>query len=160
MLDKHHFTSYYYRKILKREKGMIEKLKKIIDVTFLKFIIVGVINTIFGTAVMFISYNFLHLSYWISSAANYILGSILSYFLNKHFTFQNKSKSPKTVLKFILNISVCYLIAYGVAKPLVTAVLASQTKSIQENVAMLTGMCLFVILNYFGQRFFAFKKED
>lgn len=139
---------------------MIEKLKKIVDITFLKFIVVGVINTIFGTAVMFIAYNFMHLSYWVSSAANYILGSILSYFLNKYFTFQNKSKSPKTVLKFILNISVCYLIAYGVAKPVVTSILSSQTKSIQENAAMLTGMCLFVILNYFGQRFFAFKKEQ
>ena len=56
------------------------------------------------------------------------------------------------------NITVCYLIAYGVAKPLVAHVLSGQTVTIQENGAMLVGMVLFVILNYLGQRFFAFKK--
>ena len=61
-------------------------LSKFLDKTFLRFVIVGVINTIFGTAIMFVFYNVFHLSYWISSASNYFFGSILSYFLNKHFT--------------------------------------------------------------------------
>ena len=135
-------------------------LRKIFDKTFWKFIMVGVVNTLFGTAVMFACYNLLHFSYWVSSAANYIFGSILSYFLNKHFTFQNKSRSWKTVLKFVVNISVCYLIAYGVAKPAVSALLSDASVTIQENGAMLVGMCLFVVLNYFGQRFFALKKEE
>lgn len=94
-------------------------LKKFFDIKFLKFIIVGIANTIFGTAVMFCAYNILNFNYWISSALNYILGSILSYFLNKYFTFQNKSKNSKTIVKFIINISVCYFIAYGAAKPIV-----------------------------------------
>ena len=71
----------------------MKKLQKIFDKTFWKFIMVGIVNTLFGTAVMFSFYNLLHFSYWVSSAANYIFGSILSYFLNKHFTFQNKSRS-------------------------------------------------------------------
>ena len=62
---------------------------RIFDRTILKFLIVGVVNTLFGTAVMFSLYNLAGCSYWISSAANYILGSILSFFLNKYFTFQN-----------------------------------------------------------------------
>jgi hypothetical protein len=74
--------------------------KKLFDRTFWKFILVGVVNTLFGTAIMFVFYNVLHLSYWISSASNYVFGSILSYFLNKYFTFQNKSKSWRTVGKW------------------------------------------------------------
>lgn len=139
---------------------MMEKIQKLFDVTFWKFILVGIVNTLFGTAVMFSFYNLLHCSYWVSSAANYIFGSILSYFLNKHFTFQNKSKSRKTILKFVLNITVCYLIAYGVAKPAVALLLSAASTSVKENGAMLVGMGLFVILNYFGQRFFAFRKEE
>jgi hypothetical protein len=50
------------------------------------------------------------------------------------------------------------LIAYGIAKPLVRMILQNQSKNIQENGAMLVGMCLFVVLNYLGQRYFAFKK--
>ena len=132
-------------------------MNKFLDVTFLKFILVGAINTLVGTAVMFICYNALHFNYWFSSAMNYIVGSIVSYFLNKYFTFQNRERSWKIVAKFIINISICYLIAYGVAKPLAEHLLAGQTISIQENGAMLVGMVLFVFLNYFGQRFFAFK---
>ena len=133
--------------------------KKILDKTFWKFIMVGVINTIVGTSVMFVFYNVLHCSYWISSAMNYIVGSIVSYFLNKYFTFQNKQRSWKIIGKFILNISICYLIAYGVAKPLAAHILRSQSIRIQENGALLVGMCLFVGFNYLGQRFFVFKED-
>ena len=63
------------------------------------------------------------------------------------------------VLKFILNIVVCYAVAYGLAQPLVRWALSGASVTVQDNVAMLTGMCLFVGLNYFGQRFFAFKEE-
>jgi len=138
-------------------------MRKLLDKTFWKFLLVGVINTLFGTAVMFVFYNVFGLSYWLSSASNYFFGSILSYFLNKYFTFQNKEKSFAVVARFALNIAVCYGIAYGVAKPLARAVLSSTGASVklQENIAMLVGMCLFVGLNYLGQRFFAFaKKED
>ena len=46
----------------------MEKLKKFFDKTFLKFVLVGVVNTLFGTAIMFVFYNVFHLSYWLSSA--------------------------------------------------------------------------------------------
>lgn len=134
-------------------------LKKLVDRTFWKFILVGVVNTLFGTAVMFLCYNLLHLGYWISSGANYVLGSILSYFLNKYFTFQNREKGFGVVLRFALNILVCYLLAYGIAKPAVAWVLSGMSKSVQENGAMLVGMCLFVGFNYLGQRYFAFREK-
>lgn len=134
-------------------------LKKLVDRTFWKFILVGVVNTLFGTAVMFLCYNLLHLGYWISSGANYVLGSILSYFLNKYFTFQNREKGFGVVLRFTLNILVCYLLAYGIAKPAVAWALSGMSKSVQENGAMLVGMCLFVGFNYLGQRYFAFREK-
>lgn len=136
------------------------KITSVIDEKLLKFIVVGVINTLVGMAIMFGLYNLAHCSYWVSSAANYILTSILSYFLNKYFTFQNKEKSARQVVRFVINIAVCYLIAYGVAKPLTFAVLGGFGEQVQTNVAMLAGMCFFTALNYLGQRFFAFKTEQ
>ena len=50
-------------------------------------------------------------------------------------------------------------IAYGLAKPAVSAVLSGMSEKVQGNCSMLVGMCLFVALNYLGQRFFVFKKE-
>ena len=134
-------------------------LKKIFDGKLIKFLIVGVINTLVGAGIMFLLYNVAHCSYWVSSAANYIVGSILSFFLNKHFTFQNKDSLKSTVPRFILNVAVCYFIAYGVAKPLARYLMSGFSVSAQDNVAMLAGMVFYTGLNYFGQRFFAFKEK-
>ncbi|MCH5252492.1 MAG: GtrA family protein [Lachnospiraceae bacterium] len=133
---------------------------KLIDKTTVKFLIVGVINTLVGTSVMFLLYNLLHANYWVSTASNYIIGSIVSYFLNKYFTFQNKEKSLTMIVKFVINISICYLFAYGIAKPLVRLALSGMSVTIQENMAMLVGMVLFVALNYIGQRFMVFKPKN
>lgn len=138
---------------------MKELLNKFFDQTFWKFILVGIVNTIFGTGIMFVFYNIFHFSYWVSSASNYFFGSILSYILNRIFTFRNNETATSTLPRFIINISLCYLLAYGIAKPLVTHILSNLSQSLQENLAMLVGMCLFVGLNYIGQRFFVFKRK-
>mgnify|MGYP001147936200 FL=1 len=144
----------------------MDKLKKLFDPTFFRFLLVGVANTLVGFGVMFGLYNLAGLhawgdtGYWISSAGNYVAGSIVSFFLNKHFTFRNREKGGKVVLRFVLNISVCYLLAYGLAKPAVRWALGGMglDEQLQGNLTMLAGSGMFVVLNYFGQRFFAFKQ--
>ena len=138
----------------------MKKILSLIDAKLLRFLIVGVINTLVGMAIMFGLYNLAHCSYWVSSAANYILTSILSFFLNKYFTFRNKEQSLAQVLRFIMNIAVCYGVAYGVAKPLCRAMLANASVSVRDNVSMLVGMVLFTGLNYLGQRLFAFREKE
>ena len=135
-------------------------MQNIFDKKLFKFLIVGVINTLVGTVIMFGMYNIIGAGYWVSSITNYVLTSILSFVLNKYFTFQNKTKSFSQIIRFILNILVCYGLAYGIAKPLVRLLLSGQSKSIRDNVAMLVGMCFFTGLNYLGQRFFAFKDKE
>lgn len=138
-----------------------DDLKKLIsaffDRRFLKFCLVGVLNTLVGTAVMFGLYNLAHCSYWFSSAMNYVVGSFVSYFLNKYFTFQSRDGGWRQLLRFALNIAVCYVIAYSAAQPFVEWVLKDASVSVRDNVAMLTGMVIFTGLNYLGQRFFAFR---
>lgn len=139
---------------------MIRKVLGFFDITTIKFLMVGVINTLVGTGLMFILYNIFSVNYWISSASNYVVGSIVSYFLNKYFTFRNKEKSWKQILEFAANITICYLLAYGVAKPVVSWMFRGFDEKIQGNLSMLAGMCLFVILNYLGQRLFVFRKSE
>lgn len=138
---------------------MSKLMKKLLDRTFLKFILVGIANTVFGTGIMFLFYNVFNLSYWISSASNYIFGSVISYILNRIFTFKSNDTTRKTLPRFIINISLCYFLAYGIATPISFLMLSNLSMSIKENMAMLIGMCLFVMLNYIGQRFFVFKND-
>lgn len=135
-------------------------MKKVIDKTLFKFIIIGVINTLLGMAIMFGLYNLAGVSYWVSTAANYVIVSFLSFYLNKRFTFQFKGGAMKSGLRFALNIGICYIFAYGIAKPWVMTVLGGQIQSTQENAAMLVGMCLFTGFNYFGQKWFVFADRD
>ena len=113
---------------------------------------------------MFVCYRFLGFGYWLSSAMNYVFGSIFSYFANKYFTFRSDQKSLGEIIKFILNISLCYLLAYGAAKPgtewlLVRCFSGGMGKETMEQAAMLVGMGLFIVINYFGQRLFVFSKK-
>lgn len=134
--------------------------QKLFDKTFLTFLVVGVVNTAFGTIIMFVLYNFFGCSYWVSSFCDYFFGSILSYFLNKHFTFHYQGTDWGSIAKFALNIVVCYVIAYSLALPLTRLALESLqlSKTVVENVAMLVGTGLFMVINYAGQKYFAFKK--
>lgn len=134
-------------------------LKKYCDITTIKFLAVGIVNTLVGTGFMFLLYNLFSVNYWVSSAANYIVGSIVSYFLNKHFTFQNKEKSWSQIFRFAANIIICYVISYGLAKPAVRFLFSQMGEKVQGNLSMLAGMGIFMILNYFGQRWFVFSKK-
>jgi putative flippase GtrA len=128
------------------------------------FLLVGVINTVVGLSICYACYNLIGLDYWTSSALDYILASALSYYLNNRYTFQYKKIDIKSIVKFSLNILTCYVIAFSLARPLTRWMLEQLnlgiTKSIIENVAILVGSGLFTIINYLGQRFFAFKRHS
>ena len=122
------------------------------------FGMVGVINTLMGWIIMAVLYNLIHMNYWLSSGISYFIGSVFSYHANGKLTFKVENKDKGLPWRFAVNIIVCYLIAFGVAQPLVESVLASQPKVIVDNVAMVLGMGFFIVMNFFGQKLFVFKK--
>ena len=129
------------------------------DKTLFKFIIVGVINTIIGSALIFILYNIAGMGYWLSSGISYMLTMVQSFFLSKFFTFAAKGWSLFIIAAFVMNIAICYGIAYGIAKPVMNYLLKDSPLKIRENAALFTGICLFTGLNYLGQRFIVFKDK-
>ena len=124
------------------------------------FGIVGVINTLMGWVIMAVLYNLIHLSYYLSSGISYFIGSVFSYHANAKVTFKVENRDKWLPWRFAVNIIVCYLIAFNVARPLVRNVLASQSAAIVDNVAMVLGMGFFVVMNFFGQKLFVFRKRD
>lgn len=147
-------------------------MKKLFD-EILHFGVIGVFNTILGFVLIMVFYNVLHWNYWAASAASYVIGSIFSYFANKKLTFKVEENNWKSAFRFACNIAVCYLLAYGIAKPAVRSLMAGysqmlskkigiEAKTIEENVAILFGMGLFIVFNFTGQKFFVFsgKKNE
>ena len=130
------------------------------DEKLLEFLIVGIANTAVGAGLMFLLYNLCGFSYWASSVLNYAVGGTLSFFLNKFFTFRDKQKSAAQIMLFVVNLAVCYFLAYFAAKKAVYFLLAAATEKVRGNVALLCGMCLYTALNYAGQRLFVFREKE
>jgi putative flippase GtrA len=130
----------------------------IFDRVFLKFLLAGLANTIVGSGLMFVMYNVFGMGYWASSAVNYVAGSILSFILNKYWTFNVSKWSLYMVVAFIVTIVISWFLAYKIAKVALYFLLVDYPSRIRDNTALFAGMCLFTGLNYFGQRFIVFKK--
>lgn len=148
---------------------MGEFLKNFFDIKFWKFILVGIINTVVGEGAVLLC---LHLIGWknfawgagAAAVIGTIVGSIVSYFMNKYFTFKNKEKGVKPMLRFTLNIVVCLLIRVIVAtavsegcKALSLTMFSMSVNDFAANLGWAVGACVFVACNYVGQRYFAFK---
>jgi len=134
---------------------------ELFDAKMLKFLFVGVLNTLLGAALMFGLYNLAGFGYWSSSSVSYIAASIFSFFMNRSFTFGDKSSPGLPALKFAVNIMVCYLLAFSLAKPLILFLLNSMDlpQNATDNIAMFAGMAMFTGFNYIGQRYFVFQQE-
>lgn len=132
-------------------------MKKLFDVSMLKFLLVGVGNTLLSMVLMFALEG---LGYWPSTAIAYVAGAVMSFFLNRHFTFHSDEVLWKAAVKFAVNVAVCYVVGYGLARLMMGALSPfNPLPSIWwERLSKLVGMGFYTVLNYFGQRFFAFKK--
>ena len=132
---------------------------KLLDASIPKFLLVGVGNTLLSAVLMFLLEN---LGYWPSTAIAYVAGAVMSFFLNRKFTFQSEETMGRSAVKFALNVAVCYVLAYSIAQPLGAKVLGAMgfTGVWLERLTKVGGMGLYTILNYFGQRFFAFQKRS
>ena len=130
------------------------------DAKMLKFLFVGLLNTLLGAAIMFGLYNLAGFGYWSSTAVSYILASIFSFFMNRSFTFGDKSNPGLSALKFAANMALCYLLAFSLAKPLIISMLDGMNlaQNVTDNIAMFAGMTMFTGFNYIGQRYFVFRK--
>lgn len=129
---------------------------KFLDASIPKFLLVGVGNTLLSAVLMFLLEG---LGYWPSTAIAYVAGAVMSFFLNRKFTFQSQETMGRSAVKFALNVAVCYVLAYSIAQPLGRLVLGAMGLAgvWLERLTKIGGMGLYTVLNYFGQRFFAFK---
>lgn len=148
---------------------MLQKIKTLFDEKMWKFLLVGILNTLVGNGLSFLLLNLIpwgNLDLGNTAAVNLssgiatVLASIMSYFLNKNFTFKYQGNGLLAALRFALNIVVCYVIAYSILATLTVRILTGQPDWLIKNGSMVVGMCSFVACNYFGQRFFAFRENN
>jgi putative flippase GtrA len=130
--------------------------------SFIRFILVGLINTCVGLGMMYLLLDGAHLGYWISSFIGNSIGAVVSYFLNRRFTFRSHSSILKSGFRFVLAILGCYFISYKVSRALSIFLLGqfAITGHWLDDVALLIGSGLYTISNYFAQKKFVFPQQS
>ncbi|MBP0726479.1 GtrA family protein [Bacillus sp. RG28] len=131
--------------------------------SFIRFLMVGIINTIVGLSIMYALLHLVGFSYWISTFIGNTFGATVSYFLNRMFTFRSRNAHLSSVLRFVLVIGLCYFLSYFIGIRVVKCGLAfiqiNSNKTIQD-LSILVGTGLYTILNYFGQKVFVFREYE
>jgi putative flippase GtrA len=74
---------------------------------FITYNIVGIANTLVGFSIIF-SLMYLGISPTWSNLIGYSIGAILSYYLNKKYTFKSDSKDKKEAIKFFTILLIAY----------------------------------------------------
>lgn len=77
--------------------------------TFLKYGIVGIINIIFGYSIIF-GLMFIKVNPELSNFVGYFFGIMLSFLLNRSFTFQSKNSPLTEMPKFYLVTGIAYTV--------------------------------------------------
>lgn len=144
-------------------------LKKLLDRSLLIFLLIGAGNTLLTALIMAVLFPPVEAwigsgkAYWAVSAFAFALTSVLSFLLNMRLSFRYRGRVWTAAARFALVIAVCYLIAYSVAQPATAWALGRflpEDPSLTTKIALYAGQVIFTFLNYIGQRFFAFRKEE
>jgi putative flippase GtrA len=140
-------------------------MKKLLDRSLILFLVIGAGNTLLSMGIMYLLYTRLGFERWGATAVAFTVTSVLSFLLNKKLSFQYEGHVWAAALRFAMVIAACYLFANSLAKPVTEWLMwkllgASVEAKTIELAAYLTVQVLFTGLNYFGQRFFAFRKGE
>lgn len=93
----------------------MEKLMKIVNPEFIRFAVVGAVNTLNYYAVYLLLHVLLQLNYMVSHIAAFFISLVISFFLNCYFTFKIKPTLAKFLqfpLTQLFNLTVSSLFVY------------------------------------------------
>ena len=146
----------FLRKLKIDRHLLFEKLLTITDLknrkVFSKFILVGILNTVFGY-LLFAILIYLGVFYLLSLTISHILAVIHSFLWNKYFTFKSKNEVKGEIIKFALVYTSIYLVNF--------LLLYIWTGILKVSPFISQFFILFVIttISFFGQRYWVFKKS-
>jgi len=143
---------------------------------FIRYCLVGVVNTLVGIGTSLICLNLFSLNYWVSTAIGYAFGITVSFLLNKKYTFENKSTSiasqfMKFVTLMIPNYFVSNFLGLVIAPKFVILPIISdilnfinlflhlENAKLTTNIAVLIGMVIYILIGFFGSKLFVFKTK-
>ena len=130
---------------------MFERLKKYDKkAQFIRFGIVGIINTLITLIVIYFLQEILHVKYTISNFIGYIAGVVNSFFWNKLWVF--KKLNSNFIREAILFLGICYGIQF------ISLLILVEILYVPDSWAQLLSMIVYTLCNFIMNRCITFKK--
>lgn len=130
---------------------------------FIKFIAVGVINTLVTLVVIFVL-KYCKVNPWVANAAGYVAGVINSFLWNKKWVFKSAGRNGMEVVRFAVGFLLCYgiqlLCTWFLTVPMQLGAIEWEVLGVTFTgyaVATLFGMCVYTISNFIFNRVVTFK---
>ncbi len=124
--------------------------------SFIRFAIVGVINTLVTIVVNTICYNVFKLDLQVSWVIGVAAGITNSYIMNTLWTFESKGGSKQKNTTQMIKFVVVSLVSLGATTLALTYMV--EKKGINEFVAQFPTIVISQLVNYSGYKFWVYKK--
>jgi len=127
--------------------------------SFVRFALAGAINTLIGTTIIVAFRYGAGWTYGMSTFFGNAAGASVSFLLNKAYTFRSGVPSSTAAVRFIAVVLICYFLAYnlGLRAAVILLNAIGMSDLPVEDHAILFGICLYTLLNYWGQKLFVFR---
>ncbi|MBT2638235.1 MULTISPECIES: GtrA family protein [unclassified Bacillus (in: firmicutes)] len=127
---------------------------------FIKFLVVGLLNTIVGMGLMYFLKNELEWPFWYATFAGNTAGAAVSFLMNRIYTFKSSVPIHVGAARFIIVVMACYFLSFSISR-LITRTMDAITAGPffigADNTAILLGSIIYTLTNYIGQKFLVFK---
>lgn len=133
-------------------------------VQFVKFLMVGVMNTALTLIVIYLCKSVLGINEYLSNLTGYVAGVVNSFLWNKNWVFKARSNAMRQAVTFLVGFGVCYLVQLAVVF-LVTdcTPYGDMTWTIEGytisgyGIATILGMGVYTVANFIYNRVVTFK---
>ena len=135
-------------------------------IQLVKYLLVGVMNTLITLAVIFVCKIYLGIHPYVSNALGYLAGLINSFMWNRKWVFRSNGKMSREALHFLCGFMVCYSVQFGVVWLLNQSWFGSTRYMLPfgiiitgYGVATLLGNVCYTLTNFIYNRVITFKPK-
>jgi putative flippase GtrA len=118
---------------------------------FAKYLLVGVLNTGLGYAIIFLCMYGIGLSAVLSNVIGYGIGMSISYTLNRGYTFRGTRTDKATVLRFFVVSAIAYLANLGMLLFLI------RIAGVHEGLSQLVAGAVYVVTSFLVNKYYVFQ---
>jgi putative flippase GtrA len=125
----------------------------LVDRTLIRFALVGLINSVLGLLIIFLAMYF-GFDDVLANAIGYSGGFMISFILNKNWTFINRGSVATNFARFL----VVTLVAYCLN--LITVILMIDGLQVNAFISQSLGVPVYAVISYLGCKHYAFSNND